>query len=249
MKIIGLVSSFREGSLLESAIHSLAALDAIVVFEGPVEQNANATGEPSAIPNRVGGLQVSTVHGEWPADAAKRTAMIEWCQSRKWLENEEVWGLWLDGDEVLLWGEYLHDWVTRASQAGSADDPVAGWPISIVEMDGSVAWCMGKLVRVDLIDRYLISSSFIQMKGGATRTVGNVQCWTPLDGPTQFVERPLPPTADDPTPVERLPHWRARPPLQGEPHLLHRWQLRPPSRGVERQHRAEERNYAGVELP
>lgn len=246
MKIVGLVSSFREGSLLESAIHSLEALDAIVVFEGPVEQNASATGEPSAIPNRVGGLQVSTVHGEWPADAAKRTAMIEWCQERKWLANEEVWGLWLDGDEVLLWGEYLHDWVLRASQAGTEENPVAGWPLSLVELDGSVAWCMGKLVRVDLIEKYLISSSFMQMKGGVTVTKGNVQCWTPLDGPTQFVETPK---ATSPGGIERLPHWRARPPLQGEPHLLHRSRLRAPSRGVERQHRAEERNYKDVDLP
>jgi len=121
---------------------------------------------------------------------------------------------------------------------------VAGWPISLVELDGSVAWCMGKLVRVDLIEKYLISSSFIQMVGGETRTVGNVQCWTPTDGATQF-------GADTVVDGEyvRTPHWRARPPLQGEPHLQHRWMLRERDRAVERQHRAEERNYEGVALP
>jgi hypothetical protein len=237
LKIVGLVSSFREGELLRSAIESLAALDAIVVFEGPVEQNASLQGAESVIPNRVGGLQVNVVRGAWPADAAKRTAMIEWCHSRRWLQGEDVWGLWLDGDEILLWGEYLADWIRAAASGGTETDPVAGWPISLVEPDGSVAWCMGKLVRVDLIERYLISSSFIEMKGGATRTVGNVQCWTVLDGPTQM------------GPDGETPHWRARPPLQGEPHLQHRWVLREKTREVERQHKAEERNYEGVALP
>lgn len=240
MKIVGLVSSFREGELLRSAVESLASLDAIVVFEGPVERNADLSGPESVIPRRVGlpQKQVHVVHGEWPADAAKRTAMIEWCRTRRWLQDEQVWGLWLDGDEVLLWGEYLADWVRRASEAGDDDNEVAGWPLSLVELDGSVAWCAGKLVRVDLIEKYLISSSFIQMVGGQTRTVGNLQCWTPLDGPSQFTE------------VEgvRLPHWRARPPLQGEPHLLHRSRLRSRAREVERQHVAEERNYAGADL-
>ncbi len=237
MKIVGLVSSYREGALLSSAIRSLEHLDAIVVFEGPVERNADLSGPESVIPQRVGKTQVNVVHGEWPADAAKRTAMIEWCHSRRWLEGEDVWGLWLDGDEILLWGEYLGDWIRAAASGGTDDDPVAGWPISLVELDGSVAWCMGKLVRVDLIERYLISSSFIEMRGGETRTVGNVQCWTPVDGPTQM-------GADGET-----PHWRARPPLQGEPHLQHRWMLRPRERQVERQHKAEERNYQGVALP
>ncbi len=251
MKIVGLVSSYREGQLLESAIGSLAALDAIVVFEGPVEQNADLSGPESVIPNRVGSLQVNVVRGEWPADAAKRTAMIEWCHTRRWLQGEDVWGLWLDGDEILLWGEYLADWIRAAASAGTLEDPVAGWPISLVELDGSVAWCMGKLVRVDLIEKYLISSSFIQMRGGETRTVGNVQCWTPTDGPTQFTESAVPPTDKDLDRgrTERLPHWRARPPLAGEPHLQHRWMLRPRERQVERQHKAEERNYEGVVLP
>jgi len=98
VKIVGLVSSFREGAMLQTAIESLRHLDAIVVFEGPVEQNADASGSASVIPTRVGNLQVSQTHGVWPADAAKRTAMVEWCRSRKWLQGEEVWGLWLDGD-------------------------------------------------------------------------------------------------------------------------------------------------------
>jgi len=232
VKIIGLISSFREGALVEGAIRSLAMLDHVLVCEGPVEHNASLAGPESVVPKQP---NLTRIDGEWPADAAKRTAMIQWCKERRWLQGEEVWGLWLDGDELLLWGEYLRDWIRAAASGGSAEDPVAGWPISLVELDGSVAWCMGKLVRVDLIERYLISSSFIEMVGGATRTVGNVQAWTPTEGPLQ-------------TGAKGLPHWRARPPLQGEPHLQHRWMLRPRDRTIERQGDAETRNFQGVDL-
>lgn len=229
MKIVGLVSAFREGPMLQAAVRSLAALDHVVVFEGPVEGNPPA-GPPSLIPKGT-----TVIEGAWETDAAKRSAMVEWVHSRRWLDGE-TWGLWLDGDEILLWGEYLHDWVWRVSQQGDDANPVAGWPLPLVELDGSVSICMGKLVRVDLIRRYLVSSSFIELVDGSTRTVGNVLYWTPTEGPLQR------------DPATGKPHWRARPPLQGEPHLQHRPVLRSKLRQVERQHVAEARNFAGVEL-
>jgi hypothetical protein len=141
-----------------------------------------------------------------------------------------LWVLWLDGDELLLWGEQLHDWLTRVLHDDDPANPVGGWPFALVELDGSVSICMGKLVRADLIRRYLVSSSYIEMVDGSRRTVGNVCYWTVKDGPM-------------------FEHWRARPPLQGEPHLLHRSILRSGSRSVERQGVAEERSFRGVELP
>jgi hypothetical protein len=93
---------------------------------------------------------------------------------------------------------------------------------------------MGKVVRLDLIRRYLISSSYIEMMDGSRRTVGNVDAWNPVAGPMQQ--------------HDGKPHWRARPPLQGEPHLQHRPSLRDTSRAVERQNEAEARNFVGVEL-
>lgn len=238
MKIVGLVSSFREGPMLETAIRSLEhAVDHVLVFEGPVEQNAGAGGPESIIPKGGGwSNRLTVVHGSWASDAAKRSAMVEWCRGRRWLAGEEVWGLWLDGDEILLWGEYLRDWLWRVSQQGDSENPVGGWPFPLVELDGSVVLCLGKLLRIDLVRRYLISSSLIELVNGDTRTVGNVPVWTPLDGPLLH--------ADD-----GRPNWRARPPLAGEPHLQHRPVLRSKLREVERQHVAEERNFRGVELP
>jgi hypothetical protein len=83
---------------------------------------------------------------------------------------------------------------------------------------------MGKLLRVDLVRRYIRSSSHIELVNGDERTVGNVLYWTPKDGAL-------------------YDHWRARPPLQGEPHLQHRPILRSRMREVERQHVAEERAF------
>lgn len=235
MKIVGLVSSFREGPMLQTAIRSLGALDHVLVFEGPVEGN-EAAGPVSVIPRE---NRVSVVHGAWEDDAAKRTAMVEWVRARRWLDDDGTWGLWLDGDEILLWGEYLRDWLAAAvswTEDDPVSNPIVGWPLTLVEMDSSVSWCMGKLVRVDRIARYLVSSSYIELVNGRRATVGNVPAWNPVDGPLQLGP-------------EGRPHWRARPPLHGEPHLLHRWKLRPPSRTVERQSGAEERNYAAAGGP
>jgi hypothetical protein len=226
--IVGLVSSFREGAMLRTAVASLDALDHVAVFEGPVEGNPDV-GPASELPTdarkRRGQPTLLVREGAWETDAAKRTAMVEWTRQR-W-PGREVWGLWLDGDEILLWGEYLRDWLWRVRQGGDPDNPVAGWPFALVELDGSTSICMGKLVRVDLISRYLVSSSYIELVNGERRTVGNVLAWTPTGGPEPGWEG----------------HWRARPPLQGEPHLQHRPILRDRSRVVERQHAAEERNY------
>lgn len=239
MKIVGLVSSYREGRMLRSVVDSMRALDHVCVFEGPVDGNP-PSGPPSELPpaQKEWHGRLSVNDGAWASDAAKRTAMVEWVQRRRWLDDE-TWALWVDGDELLIWGEYLHDWVWRVSQQGDADNPVAGWPIPLVELDGTVSICMGKLVRVDLVRRYLISSSYVELINGERVTVGNVEFWNPVDGPLRHVEVDAGVTR---------PHWRARPPLAGEPHLQHRPVLRSKLREVERQHVAEERNFEGVEL-
>lgn len=245
LHLIGLVSTYREGELAASAIRSLVELDEIVVFDGPVEgaeQSGRATVMPKRFPQRTTSETPTRMHvskGRWETDAAKRTAMLGFCRSAFGGRGDSLWGLWLDGDELLLNGDQLRDWLLRVLETDDPSNPVGGWPLSLVELDGSVSWCMGKLVRLDLIREYLISSSYVELVNGRRITVGNVPAWNPVDGPMQFEE-----TRDG----GRRPHWRARLPLQGEPHLLHRPVLRSSSRMVERQHVAEERNFRGVEL-
>jgi hypothetical protein len=228
IRTVGLISCYREGSLIRSAVESLAPLDYLLAAEGPVEGNVS-NGPPSELAlGRSGPRRM--LEGVWETDAAKRTAMVLEARHLWGRPGVELWGLWLDGDEILLWGEYLHDWLERVSQQGDGDNPVGGWPLALVELDGSTSLCMGKLLRIDLVRRYLVSSSYLELEGGSRRTVGNVLYWSPKDGPL-------------------FEHWRARPPLQGEPHLLHRPILRDRGRDVERQHVAEERHFRGVELP
>jgi hypothetical protein len=230
VKIVALVSSYEEGELLESVVRSAAALDHTVIFEGPVEGAPPST---ARLPKP--GPRLSIVRGEWASDAAKRSAMVAWVKGRRWLDDA-TWGLWLDGDELLLWGEYLRDWIVRAAEEGDEENPVGGMPLALVELDGSTTVCMGKVVRVDLIERYIVSSSFVELVGGRQLGIGNQEVWNPVRGAVYFTD-------------DGLPHWRARPPLAGEPHLQHRWALRSKGRRAERQSAAEERNFASVELP
>lgn len=228
-RIVALVSTYRGGRGTRAAVRSAAPLDHVVVFEGPVEGNQHE-GPELDLTGTVD--ELAYAEGSWATDAAKRTAMLQYARGR-W--PGPLWGLWLDDDEILLNGEQLHDWVWRVEQSGEPDNPVGGWPIALVELDGTTSICMGKCVRLDLIRRYLVSSSLIELENGEQRAVGNVDYWTPLQGPTQLGP-------------DGRPHWRARPPLQGEPHLQHRPLLRDRYRAVERQHVAEARNYAEHEL-
>jgi hypothetical protein len=225
MKIVALMSTFCEGTLAISAMRSAAMLDGILVADGPVEGNEP---DPDTITRFPDGLHVKKYFGTWPDDAGKRTWIVG---EAKKLWPGELWGLWLDGDELLLWGEYLRDWLERIKLESDDDtNPIAGWPFPLVELDGSVAICAGKLIRVDKVRQYLASSSYVEFVNGARRTLGNVKYYDPVNGPV-------------------MENWRARPVLAGEPHLLHRPLLRSKGRTVERQHLAEERAYKGIVLP
>src|SRR5579859_4971040 len=109
--------------MLATAIRSLAALDHVFVFEGPVEGNP-PIGPESELPTfKEAGKWMTYFSGEWETDAAKRTAMVERAQAFPRGIGEPLWGLWLDGDELLLWGEMLHDWLWRVSQQGDEENP------------------------------------------------------------------------------------------------------------------------------
>lgn len=236
--IIALISSYREGALLDSCVESArrTGIDTVCVFEGPVGPGAELehTGPGFEQLRRNG---IWTHAGAWESDAAKRTAMLDWAKgyhertaTRAGFANpdqwEPLWVLWLDGDELLLWGEYLHDHVRRAEQEG---DNVGGFPLRLVELDGSVAKCHGKVVRGDLIARYLESSYQVELTTGMVVALPNEPICGPGGTPAHWGDREIV--------LEDLAE--LRPPVAGEPHLLHRSMLRDPNRGVERLHAAE----------
>jgi hypothetical protein len=224
VKIVGLVPTFQEGRLAWSAIGSLVSCcDHIAVFDGPVGVNA-ATGNPSVLPDPDPKLTVK--RGAWESDAAKRTDMLRWAQNRRWVD-EDTWIVWLDGDEVLVWGEYLPDMIERACEEGGADSPVGGVPIRLHELEGTTSLALGRVLSLWAVQEYLISISFVRLANGKTRTLGNVPVWNWRQGPMIVGED----GEIDP---------RCRPASPGEPQILHRSAWRSKERAVQRQSEAEQ---------
>lgn len=243
--IVGLVSAYREGPpLLGTLASARKGCDYVLVAEGPTADGAvgPAAGDPSPLPGGTRrtfqGCQVT--NGSWESDAEKRTHLLKWAQ--EWFgrkgTSDPLWCLWLDGDEVLVWPEYLRDWCYRASLPNQDDETATGgWAIRLVELDGSVLKCYGKIVRGDKIEAYLESSYQVRLAGGMVVALPNVPICTPGGIPLRPPELDGLMDGSD----ERVQRWLAeyRPPLAGEPHLLHRPQLRHPARSARRLHKAE----------
>lgn len=225
--ICALISTYKEHDLLRSVLLSAADLDDILVFDGSTN-NPNAEDDTYKLDQRADHAPVpyAYFYGSWRSDAHKRSEMLF---EAKCLGHD--WALWLDGDEILLWGQYLHDFVRRADQ----ETATGGTTIRIVEYDGSVAMCYGKLIKPANIRSYDMSSYEITLENGMTVALPNVPICYAGGIPYGNVSK-----WNDPLLAIN------RPPLQGEPHLLHRHGLRDPNRGVERLHDAERDSFADM---
>lgn len=172
--IVGLCSSYLEGPLVKGALRSLiAACDKVICFEGPAgppleEDVPESDFEGIEIPYDSLGLDID--YGRWSTDAKKRTRMIESLRPF----TEPTWGVWIDGDEQLMNPAMLRDWLQffdwKEEETGTRN---MGWPIKIVEMDGSVAIVQAKVLRVDRLDSYSVSSSVFRNVMGELDARGN----------------------------------------------------------------------------
>lgn len=247
LPIVGLLSTFAEGPLGEAAARSLArACDRLIIGEGPI-------GEATARPHRWPSIKAGhLLTGEWPTDAAKRTALVRAAQEAT--GGKPFWVVWLDGDEILLWPEHLRLWIHRAEAedwAATSSDlkQTGGFPVRLVELDGTTVQATGRVIRGDLIEAYLHSIVEVKMKSLLSSIpLPNVPAWEPGR------EETLPGGETIQVPADTITGYR-RPPLQGEPHILHLSALRDPGRGAERQSEAEVRGYReraaalGIALP
>ena len=215
MILAGLVSSYREGPLLQGAIKSLLpACDFVLVLEGPIGKNERKDKEAQA--PFLKEQRVSFRFGSFEDDAEKRTKLAHWAVMRK-----ADFAVILDGDEVLLWGEYLKDFVRTAEDHGIMG---GGFAIRLVELDGSTSLITSRIIKPSTIEKYLVSTNAVKLFGVEV----------PVSWPSIQV------THMNGFPIN--PHEPSnRAPLQGEPHILHRSGLRPKDRNVERQHEAEAR--------
>jgi hypothetical protein len=127
----------------------------------------------------------------------------------------------LDGDELLLHGDVLPEYF----DAIPADS--LGFSLHLVELDGSCSYIPNRLLRLDVIERWVISS-YAFVVNGVTVSKPNVKI---LD-------------AGEPDSAELVDvsgaRRQKRRPLAGEPHILHRSVLRHPDRQqLRRQHEEE----------
>jgi hypothetical protein len=142
-----------------------------------------------------------------------------------------VWGLWLDGDEVLVNPDYLRDWTDyfdrQNEQLESAHEaPIMRIPLRLIELDGSISMSYVKLLRVDLVRSYQLSIANLTNTAGILEKAGNLH--------------------------EHLSGWAATHPRAGEgylywppgpapldPFIVHRSLLRHPNRAGLRLHEQE----------
>lgn len=231
IKIVVLISTYMD-SLAQGAVRSAfeAEPDAVMVAEGragpPIE-------DPDVPPTTLGAWEdaVHFCEGTWHTDGQKRTWMARHAVET-W--GAPLWGVWLDGDEVLVNGRWLRDrlqlltWQDDERIAAQPDEPpTCGHPLRVIELDGSVAVAAAKCIRLDLVKAFLVSSSAIKFKTGVMAGYGNqpdsVRAWW---GPRMQAVR------EDKRYLE--------PPLPLEPYVVHRSGLRHPKRAELRMHQQEE---------
>jgi hypothetical protein len=224
VKIVGLISSYLEGRLLDGAMRSIdrVGLDDLLVFEGPAGDPLEADVPESEFPR---GVQHVSKHGRWRTDARKRNELLAEAKRRN---PGPLWGVWLDGDEILVDGEYLRDQLQDVvwNDEHEGGEPTIRQPLWVVEADGSMAFTNSRIVRLDLIQSYDISVSVVTNQHGIEEAWGNTnpdsRFWLELW--MRAVES------------GRMLAW---PPHSCQPHIYHRSNLRHPDRRGLRLHKQE----------
>jgi hypothetical protein len=224
--VVGLVSSYREGRLLRGCLDSIerVGLDKLYVYEGPAGAPLDADVPESDFDKR-GPTIVH--HGRWRTDARKRQAMLD--HVHRDYHDQPVWGIVLDGDEILVNGEYLRDILQARlwdDEANPDKPPWARWPLRKIEHDGSVGLAGGRCIRLDFVKEYLVSNATLTNVWGFRDGWGDVIETNPvwLDMFLKAIDG------------GRMAAW---PPFPCEPHIFHRSNLRHPLRRGLRLHMQE----------
>ena len=238
--LVGLMPTYREGSLVDGAIRSLedAGLDTIVVWEGPA--GADRCDDAPETSNAILG-HGHWKRGRWESDAAKRTEMLR--HTLKQYPGRTVWGIWVDADELLVNGRHVRDlvqervWYDEHGGASIADPdnlPTGGIPIRFVEYDGTCAFEQGRLLRLDTLRRFVVSNLIVETVLGSHVRLGRIPETTDLEE-----------MAREAFPGRRI----VSPPLPGEPVIVHRSHLRHPARQALRLHTQEAAELERLGLP
>lgn len=220
--IICLISSYREGTLIQGAIRSALPLDCpIIVYEG-----ATSVTKPGGPKTDLGKFEQNVFefyYSDWADEASKRNAMLSYARGlHQFREREQFWILTLDADEILLWAEYLPEWLDALRPGYPlTDENIVPLKLTVPGVDeetrnGLMTWIQpSRLVHSSLIDRY---------------DIGLLRARTPDDKPLWFAA------------------YRSEiPPAFGEPHIHHRYYLRRGQRNQARGTLLENRERDAVE--
>lgn len=212
------ISSYKEDRLIQGTLRSIQPLlsfSKVLIFEGPTSEHRLDDCPDTNLGHWITKYGVHT--GEWETEAAKRNEMLE--LSREYWDGN-FWILTIDADEILVWGEYLIDWLNALKpgypeseeNVASLKMTVPGWEGEKRELQTFVS--PSRLLHSSMIERY---------------EIGLLKIRTPTGQEGWF---------------DTLPS--QGPPFYGEPHIHHRYYLRRPERAnlrgyeLEYQERARE---------
>lgn len=199
----------------------LKATDDIIVFEGLTETEHVPGPETDLGSYR----RYMVYNSQWASESQKRTQMLE--HARRKLKCE-FWMLLIDGDEILLWGEYLRDWLNVLEPG--IDSPENIVPLKVTE--ANTRWMEvdvnGTVIEVPNGALTFVSSSHLYHSCIIDHYhVGAWQIVTPYDGRIAALDN----------------RDSERPPAYGEPHIHHRPYLRRGKRKSFRAHDHEEQRW------
>lgn len=226
MHVVGMVSAYKEGRLVQAAIDSLqrVGLDHLYIFEGPAGPPLDDDVPESDYDFPDGRPIHHLIHrGRWRTDGRKRNDMLK---AAKLAFPGPTWGVVVDADEVLVNGEYLRDrlqslaWDDEAKGADRNDPDNPPWarcPLHLIEHDGSMSVITARVFRCDLLQSIDISSSVVTNAHGVREGWGNYAARSAM-----WMERWLKAVDEG-----KMIAW---PPLPCEPHIVHRSNLRHPAR-------------------
>lgn len=206
--IVCLISSYREGTLVQGAIHSVRQIYSrsvqcpIILWEGPT--SVTRPGGPKTDPGLMHSFLADFRRGEWKDEATKRNEMLAF--ARETVGEAPFWILTVDADEILLWAEYLPDWLDALKPGHPFSiENVVPMKVTVPGVDAETKNGLAtyvqpsRLVHSSLIDHY---------------DVGLLRAKTP-EGDDLWFDA-----------------YRSElPPAFGEPHIHHRYYLRRGDRG------------------
>jgi hypothetical protein len=232
MIIVGCIISYKEGTLIQGAIRSLfPTCKEVYVWEGACQKGAEQVKGWTDLGKWKNNRKVVYKEGTWKTDSEKRNDVLAAIQL-KWLDDKRrksqaVWIVVIDADEILVWGEYLQDWLSMApddqfcipilrTETGIKQDKLSVTEGMVLQKKETLIDEIGifadkaptRCIRGDMIKQYVVGCYQIELNNGIVISIGH----------------------------ERAP----RLPQQGEPHIHHRSYLRSKDRAGLRLNQGEE---------